>query len=57
VGERKRGIIRVGKLRVWKREREALQEKETEKLERFVVEESLGSRNHCIVRMIGAEKS
>jgi hypothetical protein len=57
VGERKRGILKVKKLRAWGRDREVLQEKETEKLERFVVEENLGSRKHCIVRIIGTEKS
>jgi hypothetical protein len=55
----KNGIIRVGNLRSWDIERKALKEKETEKLERFVVGESLGSRKHYarMMRMMGAEWS
>jgi hypothetical protein len=53
----KNGVIRVGKLRAWERERKVLQEKETEKLERFVVGESLGSRKYYMVRKIGTERS
>jgi len=54
-GINKNGIITVGKLRGWERERKVLQEKETEKLECFVLGESLGSRKQHMVRMMGAK--
>ena len=47
----KNGITKVGKLRSRGREGKILQEKETEKLERFVVGESFRSRKHYMVRI------